>query len=308
MKVTITFYIYAMYCFFRSLIFRSPRARRLETYIQNQRAKGNPRDITAYLEAFEKIVASISKENRQNISELKILEVGTGQNLIIPIMFKLLGVKQVASTDIQNLVVIEIVAQCVERLINTPDFKTLADGLSVEIEDSYYETLQLFLVRRNIYDLGIEIQHDIDLTLNQDVSKISISTIDLIYSNDVLEHIPSNILREIFIVLLSFYPLAKHVHVVDLTDHFSHVIRGLHRKNFIRFSETVWNLLAGNRIMYQNRMAMHEYKIIFESLFTECEIDSIDYQLDSDLLTLGSVCSSEKSILDYSCNKLIITV
>ena len=54
------------------------------------------------------------------------------------------------------------------------------------------------------------------------------------------------------------------VHAANTGDHFAHVDGSLSPLHFLRWSERQWDLIAGNRYMYQNRMRADDYYALFE--------------------------------------------
>lgn len=92
--------------------------------------------------------------------------------------------------------------------------------------------------------------------------------IDLFFSNNVLEHIPGDIINKISNSLQGLCkqlskPIYFH-HIVDLSDHFSHSDNNISSISFLKWSKLEWALLSGNRFMYQNRMRVSEYLYLFQ--------------------------------------------
>jgi hypothetical protein len=92
-------------------------------------------------------------------------------------------------------------------------------------------------------------------------------SVDYHVSYTVLEHIPPDdlkrVLREGTRLLAED---GKFIHLVDLSDHFSHSDRSLSRINFLKFTDEEWRSLAGNRFMYQNRLRVCDYERLFAEL------------------------------------------
>ena len=53
------------------------------------------------------------------------------------------------------------------------------------------------------------------------------------------------------------------VYRVDYSDHFSHSDSSISAINFLQFSELKWDMLAGNRYMYMNRLRHDDFLDLF---------------------------------------------
>ncbi len=99
------------------------------------------------------------------------------------------------------------------------------------------------------------------------LNKISDHSIDLIHSNNTLEHIYPDILEKI---LTTFIRLGKkqngvQSHFIDMSDHFAHFDNSITIYNFLKFSPTRWSLID-NSIQPQNRYRMSDYMRMYEKL------------------------------------------
>jgi hypothetical protein len=90
-----------------------------------------------------------------------------------------------------------------------------------------------------------------------------VNGIELIVSNNTLEHIPPDVLRQ------SMRDLAKLAsvggvmdHFIDLRDHYADFDERISRLNFLRYPDPVWRLF-NNRLQYLNRLRLPEYRAIF---------------------------------------------
>lgn len=82
---------------------------------------------------------------------------------------------------------------------------------------------------------------------------------DLIWSNDVYEHIrfPKDVVKETFRLLR---PSGMIVHIIDLSDHFSY---GKNKPelsfNCLKYPEWLWEMMTWNRSNYVNRLRASEW-------------------------------------------------
>jgi len=73
------------------------------------------------------------------------------------------------------------------------------------------------------------------------------NSIDYYISTNVLEHIPYEFLKNIFIKgkrILKYKVIT--IHFIDLSDHFQHKDNSIGRINFLLFSDNDWTNIAGN--------------------------------------------------------------
>jgi len=81
------------------------------------------------------------------------------------------------------------------------------------------------------------------------------NTVNCHFSITTLEHIPEAVLRSIFAEARRILkPKGIAIHFVDLSDHFSHQDDTISSINFLKFSDSEWNHLAGNEFAYCNRL------------------------------------------------------
>ncbi|MGH7992727.1 MAG: methyltransferase domain-containing protein, partial [Limisphaerales bacterium] len=95
----------------------------------------------------------------------------------------------------------------------------------------------------------------------------------------VLEHIPAANLKRIFQEgrrLLK--PDGLFIHCIDFSDHFAHSDEAVSSVNFLQFSESEWDRLAGNRYMFHNRLRIDEFNDLLREL--NLEILALDARVD----------------------------
>lgn len=194
-----------------------------------------------------------------NGSTETFVEIGTGRTLNIPLALWILGAKRVITVDLNRYLRPELVLQSINFIAqNRASLRKYFKGIS----ESVYTERTIRLSRCK--SLG-EVQSltSIEYYAPADATRLPIpdATVSCHYSNEVLEHIPaqtlSELLKEARRVLSEN---GRIVHLIDLSDHFSHSDTRLPRVNFLRFTDAEWRRLAGNRFMYQNRLRVAEYR------------------------------------------------
>lgn len=185
------------------------------------------------------------------------LELGTGWFPIIPVGLILGGVGTVHSVDMQDLTDRARVLHTCARYLALAEQGALT-GL---------DQGALARVRALVADPGARSGHELLAALGietrlADARALDMATdsLDLVCSNNTLEHIPcdviAGILRELHRVLR---PGAVMSHFIDMADHYANFDRGISEYNFLRFSERAWRLF-NNQLQYQNRLRASDFR------------------------------------------------
>ncbi|MFT7588208.1 MAG: hypothetical protein ACI959_000415 [Limisphaerales bacterium] len=187
----------------------------------------------------------------------KVLELGTGWFPVIPIAFWLTGVKQVMTIDLSRL------CRAVDAQDTVKLFLQLADSGKLNLGGDYnlarIEELRAVVNSPDpMAELGIKyIIGDAAQLPDADGS------IDLIVSNNVLEHVSESALNSIFKKfgkLIS--PNGLSSHFVDMSDHFAHLDKSITVFHFLRYSPSTWNIID-NSIQPQNRLRAPFFRNLF---------------------------------------------
>jgi len=208
---------------------------------------------------------NLDEGSTRSLKNLKVLELGTGWYPVVPIGLYLCGAAEIWTLD--------IVSQCrldkIKYLLTL--FLTYAreDRLSrlLPFVDSHrISTIEELVGSKD--NQGDEFLKEMNIyMLIGDTRNIELQsgTIDLFVSNNVLEHIPQNTLKEIF---QEFRRLSSKKgvmsHNIDMGDHHSYVDPSITRYNYRKYNKHVW-WLFNNSINYQNRLCVSDYKEVHET-------------------------------------------
>jgi SAM-dependent methyltransferase len=194
-------------------------------------------------------------------------EVGTGHNAIVPVSFFLSGAKRVVTVDLYRRLDYNIMKNSLFYLVKS---RHLIESLYSNITNStmlnerldllseHWSTPRQFFKMANIQYLAPADATNTNLLNN---------SIDYHISTNVLEHIPYEVIRNIFIEakrILKDKGIA--IHFIDLSDHFQHQDNSISRINFLRFSDNEWSYIAGNQFAYCNRLRASDYLTLFKKL------------------------------------------
>ena len=185
----------------------------------------------------------------------RILEVGSGWELLVPMLFSLCRAERVYCTDLTALL----------------DLYTLAGGLE-SFRRNRERILRALPIAPEEFDrkfcAGIRSQkeflesHGLVYLAPCDCRQLPLpdSSLDAITSRSVFEHIPRPVIADIFresYRLLT--PGGVVCHFIDNSDHWEHGDKSISRVNFLRFSERDFRLTYLNSLNYQNRLRHSEY-------------------------------------------------
>ncbi len=188
------------------------------------------------------------------------LELGTGWHPIVPIGLYVCGARTVWTLDREPMLTLGSVREVIQRFVvaaEQPDWTDIlphADARRVASLApllSASATTPHALLRR----LDIHI-----LTGDARETGLPDASIDVIVSNNTLEHIPAAELPAIFAELRRIArPTAIMSHYIDLADHYMYVDQHLSPYNFLRFSDRAWTIL-NNSLQYMNRLRVSDYR------------------------------------------------
>ncbi|MCU0328574.1 MAG: hypothetical protein MUE53_06245 [Chitinophagales bacterium] len=210
-------------------------------------------------------IASFKKHAKVDILS-KVVELGSGWHPIIPISFFLIGSEQIITFDIHNLITKKTLAKTIGKFLESYEKGILNDYLEVLPEkiallkkiilnydtQSFEEILESIHIVYLVQETGI-------------IEEIKENSIDLIVSNNTLEHISEEELKNLFLQFSLWLKHEKGVmsHFIDMTDHFSHFDTSISALNFLKYSPNQWAWID-NSIQPQNRLRLDDYISIFQ--------------------------------------------
>jgi Methyltransferase domain len=190
-------------------------------------------------------------------------ELGTGWYPIVPVGLALAGAERVATIDVSPLLDRERVARVLdlyaralgEGWLDLPGVdharaEALVEGARARREGSPAELLEVLGVTPLVGDAR--------------AASLPPGSIDLIVSNNVLEHIAADMLAGVLAELRRLAaPGAVMDHFIDHSDHYAHFDRSITEFNYLRYPPALWRLV-NNRLHYQNRLRASDYRRLVE--------------------------------------------
>jgi hypothetical protein len=223
------------------------------------------RHVTRSLELDDKTLVSKYRRCRRHIANYTahgankrtpvIMELGTGWFPIAPIGFALCGAEPVYSVDIvshlgreQVLAVLRKFVDCAPRLEGiVPERLARIERVLVEPAG---DAIQL------LADVGVT-------CVVADARTLELGRpVDLLVSNNTLEHIPLGVMYAMFDRFRSVVaPGGIMSHWIDMSDHYMNFDSSIGPYNFLKFPEPVWRLF-NNKQQYQNRLRVSDFRTL----------------------------------------------
>ena len=197
------------------------------------------------------------------VAGARVMEVGTGRRIDIPLGFYLAGAASVTTVDLNRylrpelvMASIRVMKECAKDIVSLFESSSPRDAVEARLERLVACELltDVFRTTNVSYVSPADAQH----------MKMASDSVDIHTSYTVFEHIPRNVLIGILKEasrLLGNRGVA--LHHIDLSDHFAHDDSSVSYINFLQFSQSEWDHLAGNRFAYHNRMRVDDYRRLY---------------------------------------------
>lgn len=238
-----------------------------QVYYQLQRRFGNLRNPESPLAMFCEAAAPIFAELRDYgcpVEGARVLEVGTGHRVHMPLAFYLAGASSIVTVDLHPILKPDLVMQSVAELTAhqgeiTRLFQSIADPEAVA------QRLRNLAEARSFPELAAIMRLQYLSPADAAATDLPDRSVDIHFSHTVFEHIPRqvlvSILREASRLVTKSGLICHHI---DLSDHFSHADPSIGRINFLKFSSEQWRGIDNDRFGYQNRLRADDYAEIYK--------------------------------------------
>jgi SAM-dependent methyltransferase len=194
------------------------------------------------------------------------LELGSGWFPVVPMGLYLCGAGKITTVDLSDLMRRENILATIRKYKEYQEAGKLQGWLPHALPD---RTQRLFALLTDApAERGELLAKFGTRYLVADARKLDLpdQCTDLIVSNNVLEHIYPDALKDI---LKEFKRISKSdgvsSHFIDMSDHFAHMDKSINIYNFLKFSEGQWKLID-NSIQPQNRLRINHYRDMYRQL------------------------------------------
>ncbi len=221
--------------------------------------------------AFE--LVNLVQQSGETIEGKVCLEVGTGWRPLVPFVFILGGAKGVITVDVNPWLTLDYAFETWDALSECLEEIAAECGIP---HDEVQERFRKLSGQVNAKSLqGFLQPMQIEYVYPGDARKTGLpeETIDIVFSSNVLEHIPRDIQTEIHQESLRILkPGGIVVHRFNPQDHYSTVDSSITNSNFIQYSAKEWNWYGGSGLAYHNRLRSRDYREMFQESGLEVEI------------------------------------
>lgn len=217
------------------------------------------KNASNHIKSYMKISGKMFPEN--------CLELGTGWYPTVPLTYFLTGADRIFSVDISFLTSKKRIKNTLEKFIICNQKGILSNYINFIPER--LSILENLLQNYEQYSLE-EVLQKLKITyLIEDARKLSLNenSINLISSNNTFEHIYPHILKPILTEFKRVVNKENGVmsHLIDMSDHFSHLDKSINVYNFLQFSDNQWKWID-NSIQPQSRLRIYDYRTIYQDL------------------------------------------
>lgn len=198
------------------------------------------------------------------IAEQRTVEIGTGWVPTVPLLFWLFRQRECDTYDVSKILAPSLVVEAATQLVNHP----ISDELLAD-DQRRYEVEERKQALKMLIERGAR-GHDILQYCNiryhapADAANTDLAngSVDVVYSNTVLEHIPQLEISRLFVESLRILrPGGYIVHLIDMNDHFTYTDRSISSINFLQFSEQSFRKY-NSKFLYQNRLRASRWRQI----------------------------------------------
>jgi SAM-dependent methyltransferase len=230
----------------------------LQAWLANQVNAGE--SISRALEVVE-LIRDAGNDPFQGV----YVEIGTGWRPFLPFMLYLLGADRVITFDVNpwlnEAYVLETHRALGEQL------PLIADRLRLNVTDLQRRYQAAVPKSKDLHGLLQAFHMEYRCPADARWTGIGDESVDFLCSSNVLEHIPSAILRDIHREALRILrPGGLAVHRFNPGDHSSHVDPSVTAVNFLRYSERQWLWYGGYGLAYHNRLRCVQHEKLFEEV------------------------------------------
>lgn len=224
-----------------------------------QQRLGGRRDPSAHLD--NKVrdwtgVLELMRHGGVEVTGARMLEIGTGWYPVLPTCFALAGAAPSLSYDRVRHLRHETMVEMLRFLRTRTEVLAEHSGRDEAAVASDVDRFVGCGTLPEVLDaLGLEYRAPGDAS----DTGLPAGSVEVVYSNSVLEHIPPEVLARIMGESVRvLVPGGAAVHAVNCGDHYAYFDRSITQINYLQYSERHWRLW-NNDLQYQNRLRAKDF-------------------------------------------------
>jgi SAM-dependent methyltransferase len=216
------------------------------------------REIGIKIDDWQIMLARLA-EAGVTIGGRRLFEIGTGWYPTFPLACYLAGAARVTTVDLNRHLKPELVVACAERLGSATAL--IAQCANIDEGVVRKRHARMFDALRHSIDLARATEGVVDYAAPADAARTDLDdgTVDCIFSNSVLEHVPPGVIDSMYEEAMRILaPGGVMFHSVNCGDHYAYVDRNIHQLHYLRYSDRQWRRW-NNTFLYQNRLRAHDF-------------------------------------------------
>jgi len=242
------------------LLSKLPKGEAINYLLQRMNHSHNEDNTKKRIIGLSKSLCEINKH--VPLEGANVVEVGTGWEPICSVLLYLMGVENCHTYDhvphVRHDLAEMLIASIESKLDEISGITSISPDILRERISRLKKSADLddFFSRANI------VYH-----APADASRTGLenSSIDLVFSYAVLEHVPEKVINEITIEskrVLKGSGIAYHM--IGLHDHYVSFDKKISKVNFLKYSEFWWSFFVKNRISFHNRLREKQFIHLIE--------------------------------------------
>jgi SAM-dependent methyltransferase len=208
-------------------------------------------------------LAACLRDAGMPVDGARVMEVGTGRALDMPLGLFLCGAASIRTYDLHRYLKTHRVLESVDW-IRENRARVTETFLPVTEPHELAVRLDALCNARDFASILRTARIEYLAPADAADTKLAPNSIDIQISYTVFEHIP----RDVLVAILKeagriLSPSGFALHHIDLSDHFAHDDPAISYINFLRFSRLEWEKYGANQFAYHNRLRVNEYEALF---------------------------------------------
>ena len=195
------------------------------------------------------------------VQGLRLMEVGTGWFPTIPICYSLVGAGHCTTYDLNRHLSDDLTMRMLQGLEGLLDRIAQAGGVPADAVHQRYKGLQ---AATNAAELLRLARVDYRSPADASQSELADNSVDIVFSNNVLEHVPPEPIRRILDEGRRILkPGGLSIHSVNCGDHYAYFDKSITFVNYLTYSAEEWKFWD-NDLLYQNRLRPSDFIAMVE--------------------------------------------
>jgi hypothetical protein len=211
-------------------------------------------EVTGKIEDF-RLMARQLRTTNVPIEHARFVEIGSGWYPTLPICLYLCGAERVHTFDLVRHLQPDLLRKLVMRLESEVPSIAEAAGVYAGVCEARRAHLQASLSTGATLVDASEGCVDYRAPADAAATELPQQSVDVVFSNSVLEHIPLVVLDNIFAESWRILrPGGVVFHSVNCGDHYAYTDASVGQLHYLQYSERQWRLLWNNDLQFQNRL------------------------------------------------------